>query len=319
MGTERLTAADDDAGSRLDAWLHRRLPRWSRTRLQQWIRDGHVRVDGSPASPGRRLRGGESIEVAPPAPAPSVLEPVAMPLEVLYRDDALLVLVKPAGLVVHPGAGTHGPTLVHGLLALGVGLSGIGGEQRPGIVHRLDRDTSGVMVVACRDDAHRALSDAFRRREVEKEYRAICWGRPTPAEGRIELPIGRDPRRRTTMSTRGTRLRDARTGYRVLEALPGFSVLALRIETGRTHQIRAHLRALGHPVVGDRAYGGAGWQRLRDGGQRAAVRGFDRLALHAHGLAFRHPDDGRPLCFTAPVPEAMIALVAALRGERSAP
>jgi len=169
------------------------------------------------------------------------------------------------------------------------------------------------MVVACRDASHRALSDAFRRREVDKEYRAVCWGRPEPASGKIDLALGRDPRNRTTMSPRGRKLREARTSYRILERLPGFSLLALRIETGRTHQIRAHLRALGHPVVGDRVYGGYGWQRLRSRSQRAAVRELDRLALHAHRLSFRHPGDGRTLEFVAPMPEALIQLVRRLR------
>ena len=310
---ERLVAEVGAAGSRLDAYLARRLTAWSRSRLQQWIRDGRVRVDGDAAAPGLRLHGGESIEVRPEEIRPAVLTPVAMPLEVLYRDEDLLVLVKPAGLVVHPGAGTRGPTLAHALLALGVGLSGIGGAQRPGIVHRLDRDTSGLMVVACRDASHRALSEAFQRREVEKEYRAICWGRPEPPVGLIDLPIGRDPVRRTTMSPRGRRLREARTGYRVIERIPGFSLLALRLETGRTHQIRAHLKSLGHPVVGDRDYGGAGWTRLRDPELREALRHFDRLALHAGGLAFRHPSDGRRMEVRIPLPERFEGLLQRMR------
>ena len=310
---ERLVADDDAAGSRLDAYLAGRLKSWSRSRLQQWIREGRVQVDGEAVAPGRRLRGGEAIVVHPAEVRPATLEPVAMALEVLPRDEDLLVLVKPAGLVVHPGAGTRAPTLVHGLLALGVGLSGIGGQQRPGIVHRLDRDTSGLMVVACTDAAHRALSRAFQRREVDKEYRAVCWGHPDPPTGLIDLALGRDPARRTTMSPRGRRLRDARTGYRVIERLPGFSLLALRLETGRTHQIRAHLKSLGHPVVGDRSYGGAGWQRLRDAEVREAVRELDGLALHAHRLAFQHPRDDRRMEFTAPLPDRMTTLLQRIR------
>jgi 23S rRNA pseudouridine1911/1915/1917 synthase len=313
-----LLAGQDARGARLDAYLARRLPAWSRSRLQQWIRAGRVRVDGAAAAPGRRLRGGEAIQVQPES-RPARLAPVPMPIEVLFRDDDLVVLVKPAGLVVHPGAGARGPTLAHGLLALGVGLSGLAGEQRPGIVHRLDRGTSGLMVVACHDAAHRALARAFQERRVRKEYRAVCWGRPVPARGVVDLAIGRDPVRRTTMSPRGRRRRAAVTRYEVLEALPGFSLLGLRPETGRTHQIRAHLKSLGHPVVGDRDYGGAGWRQVRDRDLREALRRFDRLALHAWRLAFVHPLRGEPLEFTAGLPAEIEALLACMRAAGAPP
>ena len=311
-GRESLTAGPEGAGTRLDQYLADRLPQFSRTRLQEWIRAGHVRVDGVASRPNRRLHGGEAIEVLPPVSTPSRLAPAAIPLEVLHRDEHLLVLVKPAGLVVHPGAGTRGPTLVHALLGLGATLSGVGGEERPGIVHRLDRDTSGVMVVACSDAAHRALAAAFQERRVEKEYRAICWGSVAPRSGLIDLPIGRDPVRRRTMSPRGRKLRDARTRYRTLESLPGFTYLEIGLETGRTHQIRAHLRSRGHPIVGDREYGGAGWQRVRRPELREAIRAFDRLALHAHRLRFAHPVSGEPLDFQAPLPAALTALLACM-------
>jgi 23S rRNA pseudouridine1911/1915/1917 synthase len=289
--------------------LTERLPQFSRSRLQGWIRDGHVRVGGEPARPNRTLRAGERIEVRPPAATAATLSPADIPLEVLHRDDDLLVLVKPAGLVVHPGAGTKGPTLVHALLGLGVRLSGVGGEDRPGIVHRLDRDTSGLMIVACSDRAHRRLSAAFHDRKVEKEYRALCWGAVSPGQGLIDQPLGRDPMRRRTMSPRGRKLRDARTRYRTLAAYPGFTYLSLLLETGRTHQIRAHLRALGHPVLGDREYGGAGWQRIRRADLREALRGFDRLALHAYRLGFAHPATGEALEFIAPVPPSFQRLL----------
>jgi 23S rRNA pseudouridine1911/1915/1917 synthase len=309
----RVTVGPEDAGGRLDVWLAQRFPEWSRSRLQEWIRGGNVLVDGGPAPSNRRLRGGEEIDIRPPAVRASTLEAVEMPLTVLHRDPHLLVLIKPAGLVVHPGAGTQAPTLVHGLLALGAGLSTIGGEERPGIVHRLDRDTSGLMVVACDDVAHRGLSAAFAERRVRKQYHALCWGRPREPSGLIDLAIGRDPVNRTTMSPRGRNRREARTGYRVVEEFAGFSLLELDLMTGRTHQIRAHLKSLGHPVVGDHSYGGGGWSQVRDTVLRAALRRFDRLALHASRLSFEHPITGETLSFEAPLPDEIQALLTLLR------
>jgi len=314
-----LTAGLEGAGARLDQYLADRLPQFSRSRLQQWIRAGHVRVDGEAVRPNRRVRPGERIEVLPPPSTPSRLAPAKIPLEILHRDEHLLVLLKPAGLVVHPGAGTRGPTLVHALLGLGATLSGVGGEERPGIVHRLDRDTSGLMLVACSDAAHRALATAFQERRVEKEYRAICWGNVIPRSGLIDLPIGRDPVRRRTMSPRGRKLREARTRYRTLQPLHGFTYLEIGLETGRTHQIRAHLRSLGHPIVGDREYGGAGWQRIRRPDLREAIRTFDRLALHAHRLRFAHPVSGERLEFEAPLPAALAALLDCMQQTEEAP
>ncbi len=305
----RLQAADDAAGARLDAYLAGRLPQYSRSRLQGWIRAGRVMVDGKAERSNHRLSGGETLEVRPAASEPATLEPADIPLDILHRDDDLLVLNKAAGMVVHPGSGTRATTLVHALLGLGETLSGVGGPERPGIVHRLDKGTSGLMVVARTDHAHRALSDAFRARTVEKEYRALCWGVPRDEEGFIDLPLGRDPRHRTTMSGRGRKLREARTRYRILNRYTGFALLSLILETGRTHQIRAHLKSLGHPVVGDDDYGGGGWRALREPELRDALGDFDRLALHAYRLAFRHPSTGERLEFVAPLPETFAHLV----------
>jgi 23S rRNA pseudouridine1911/1915/1917 synthase len=316
-GTVRLAADEDALDVRLDIYLAQRLPRYSRSRLQGWIRSGRVRVDGEPFPASRRLQGGELLEVHPPPPEPSRLEPADIPLDVIHRDEDLLVLVKPAGMVVHPGSGTRAPTLVHALLGMGETLSGVGGRERPGIVHRLDKDTSGLMLVARNDRTHRALADAFRDREIEKEYRALCWGVPRDREGIIDLPLGRDPRRRTTMSSRGRKRRSARTRYRTLEAYTGFALLRLDLETGRTHQIRAHLKSLGHPVVGDRDYGGGGWQRVRRNDLREALRDFRRLALHACRLAFRHPCSGREMEFSAALPPDFAALLRLLSAEGS--
>ncbi len=305
----RLQAAEEAAGARLDAYLARSLPQYSRSRLQEWIRAGRVMVDGKVERSNHRLSGGETLEVRPAVSEPATLEPAHIPLDILHRDDDLLVLNKAAGMVVHPGSGTRATTLVHALLGMGETLSGVGGPERPGIVHRLDKGTSGLMVVARTDRAHRALSDAFRDRTVEKEYRALCWGVPRDEEGNIDLPLGRDPRRRTMMSGRGRKLREARTRYRILSRYTGFALLSLILETGRTHQIRAHLKSLGHPVVGDDDYGGGGWRALREPELRDALADFDRLALHAYRLAFRHPITGERLEFVAPLPERFAHLV----------
>ncbi|TDI12353.1 MAG: RluA family pseudouridine synthase [Acidobacteria bacterium] len=308
----RVQATSDAAGVRLDTYLAQQLPQYSRSRLQGWIRAGRVQVDGMPQRCNHRLKGGEALVVNPASSEPARLEPADIPLDIVYRDDDLLILNKPAGMVVHPGSGTRATTLVHALLGMGESLSGVGGPERPGIVHRLDKGTSGLMVVARNDTAHRALSDAFQERRVEKEYRALCWGVPRDEEGLIDLPLGRNPRHRTTMSGRGRKLREARTRYRVLTRFTGFALLSLLLETGRTHQIRAHLKSLGHPVVGDDDYGGGGWRALREPVLRQALGDFDRLALHAYRLAFHHPTSNERMEFTAPLPHAFAHLVGLL-------
>lgn len=299
-----LVVAEDASGSRIDTYLAQCLPDVSRSKIQGWIKAGAVTADGVSIRPNHRLRGGEALEVDPPAPTVSRLEPASIPLEIVYRDDDILVLVKAAGMVVHPGVGTDGTTLVHALLGLGEELSGVGGEERPGIVHRLDKGTSGLMVVARNDRAHRKLSESFQARQVLKEYQALCWGVPREREGTIDLPLGRDRLRRTLMSTRSNRRRDAVTHYKVREAYKGFAHLELVLETGRTHQIRAHLKSMGHPVVGDQEYGGARWQQIVQPDLKAAMRDFDRLALHAYRLAFDHPCTSERIDFTAPLPDS---------------
>jgi len=227
---------------------------------------------------------------------------------ILYEDDQLLILDKPAGLTVHPGAGRRQGTLVHQLLGSGRSLSSIGGPERPGIVHRLDRDTSGCLVVARTDAAHHALAAQFRTRRVEKEYRALVWGVPRRPRGRLEAPIGRHPVHRTLMSTRSRAGRAALTEYQVLSSGSGVAWLALMLRTGRTHQIRVHLADLGHPVVGDPLYG----RGAVPASAAAALRACPRLILHARRLAFEHPLEGRRIEVTAPLPAAIEALLAAL-------
>lgn len=310
---ETLTVGPESAGERLDRFLAGRYPSRSRSSLQRMIREGLVRVAGRAVKPSAELRGGDRLEIRFPPPPPTTLVPEPMPLVIVHEDDDLLVLDKPAGLVIHPGAGNERGTLVHGLLARGGALSGVGGPLRPGIVHRLDRGTSGLLVVARTDTAHLALSAQFRGRSVEKVYQALVWGRMRKRTGTIQRAIGRDPKGRQRMSVRARVGRPAVSRWRLVREPAGFSFLEVRPETGRTHQIRVHLQSIGHPIVGDDRYGGAGWRALQDPIRRRAVREFGRLALHAAKLAFVHPRTGDRLTFESPLPDDFRALLEALR------
>jgi 23S rRNA pseudouridine1911/1915/1917 synthase len=301
------------AGERLDRWLAGVMPDLSRARLQAIITAGGVLVDGRVARPSLRLKTGQAISVRLPVPQPAVPLPEDIPLSVVYEDSHLLVVDKPAGLVVHPGAGRATGTLVNALLHRVRDLSGIGGVLRPGIVHRLDRGTSGLLVVAKDDAAHLALSRQFSGRTVEKEYLAIVLGVPRAAEGTIDVPIGRDPVHRKRMSARAPRGRAARSTYRVVEALDGAALLRVRIATGRTHQIRVHLAAVGHPVAGDPTYSGQRRPASRRPEARAALAALSRPALHAAHLAFSHPASGERVSFSSPLPPDLEVLLAALR------
>jgi len=309
---ESLQVLPEQAGQRLDRFLAERFPARSRSALQKLIREGFVTVSGKAARPSAPLRAGDMLEVRFPAPEPAVLQPEPIPLSVLHEDEDLLVLDKPAGLVVHPGAGWERGTLVHALLAREGGLSGLGGARRPGIVHRLDRGTSGLMVVARNDGAHLALADQFRGREVAKVYQALVWGRMRERTGTVDAAIGRDRAHRQKMSVRAPRGRPAVSRWLILRELPGFSLLEVRPETGRTHQIRVHLQSIGHPVVGDSRYGGAAWRGVQDPLRRRALKDFKRLGLHAWRLSFRHPRTGARLSFEAPLPEDFKAVLKAL-------
>jgi 23S rRNA pseudouridine1911/1915/1917 synthase len=304
-----FVVADGDAGLRLDTYLARVLPDISRARAQALIRSTSVQVSGRPAKPSLPLMAGLTIDVEIPAPVPARPEPEALPLQVIHDDEDIVVVDKPAGMVVHPGAGHRGGTLVNALLHHVRGLSGIGGTERPGIVHRLDRGTSGVMVVAKHDRAHQQLSAQFRRREVDKQYLALVWGRP-PASLEMSGLIGRDPRNRQRMSGRAQRGRAAWTAVMQVEPLDGVSLLRVRIGTGRTHQIRVHLSEAGYPIVGDALYGG-----VRKGlpPSLAPLGRLDRPFLHAARLAFRHPGSGQPVVFEAPVPTDLETVLSALR------
>ncbi len=302
----RVRVEPSEAGERLDVFLLSRLPDLTRSRLQKLIREGRVIPSGStaPLKPSRRVKAGEEFLVRVPPPEEPRLEPEEVPLEILYEDAHLAVIVKPPGVVVHPAAGHPRGTLVHGLLARLSGLSGVGGKLRPGIVHRLDKDTSGLMVVAKSDAAHLHLVSLFQSRRVEKWYLALVHGVPEPPSGRIKVPIGRHPVHRQRMLAGAPRGREAETFFRVREVFRRASLLEVRPLTGRTHQIRVHLSYLGHPVVGDPLYGGR-----RPTGPRAG-----RQMLHAWRLGFEHPLTGEKLFFEAPLPRDFEELLEELRG-----
>ena len=302
------------AGTRIDRFLAARYPARSRSALQRMIREGLVTLGGGAVRPSAELHAGERIEVRFPAPPPHILVPEPMALTILHEDPDLLVVDKPAGLVVHPGAGNERGTLVHALIAREGTLSGIGWPKRPGIVHRLDRGTSGLLLVARTDRAHLALARQFKGREVEKIYLALVWGRMRERAGTVERSIGRDRADRKKMSVRALRGRPALSRWRVLVEMPGFSFLEVRPQTGRTHQIRIHLQSIGHPIVGDDRYGGAGWRGVQDPARRRALRVFHRLALHASRLCFLHPVTAQPFAFESPLPEEFRALIEVLKG-----
>lgn len=286
----KLTVQHTDAGQRLDRFLVQALPAFSRSRLQALIRDGFVTMNGNAARPRDLVRAGDVIEWREPEISKIESQPEPMDLEILFEDDDLLVLNKPAGLVVHPGAGHQQHTLVNALLAHCKNLSVIGGKERPGIVHRLDKETSGALVVAKNDAAHRDLSKQFADRTTGKVYLALVAGTPRKSVGTIDAPIARHPVHRHRMSIAERTGRPAKTEYRVLRSSGDRSLVECTIHTGRTHQIRVHLHHLGHPVLGDKVYGG----------KRAG--NSPRQMLHAWKLAFRHPRTDEQLSFTAPIP-----------------
>ena len=295
----------DGAGKRLDAWLTTQEPDLSRARIQALIHDGHILLDGRQVKSSQKLAEGQVISLSIPPPVEVSLKPEDIPLEVLFEDADVIVLNKPAGLVVHPAAGHASGTLVNALLARCPDLAGIGGEKRPGIVHRLDRDTTGVMVVAKNEIAMRSLVNQFRNRQVTKEYLALVWGHLNPLAGRAETLIGRNPHDRKKMCTRPDIGREAVTIYETVKTFAATSLVKVRIETGRTHQIRVHMAHLGHSVVGDPQYG-----RSRPGVLPVPVP--ERQMLHAARLTFIHPRTGKPMVFDAPLPGEMSGLIAAL-------
>lgn len=308
--TLTFTVDEADAGARLDAYLAARVAHVSRTRLKQLIDDGEVLVGSRAAKPSHKLKAGETIELETPAPLASNFLPEDIPLDIIYEDDSVIVVNKPAGLVVHPAAGVPAGTLAN---ALAFRLQNAEAQfPRVGIVHRLDRDTSGLVVVAKTAEAHESLMEQFRAREVFKSYVALVHGATREDKGRIEEPIGRDARHRTRMAVvRGGR--HALSLWRVRQRFTRFTRLDVEIKTGRTHQIRVHLAWIKHPVVGDKVYGaGRDNQIIADARVRTAVAKLDRQFLHAERLGFRHPQTGEYVKFRAPLPPELSAVLDAL-------
>jgi 23S rRNA pseudouridine1911/1915/1917 synthase len=299
-GPLEFLVSADDAGTRLDTFLGNRPGLGSRSQVARWIQSGAVTVDGARRVKSYLLSEGERVAVEPveEAPFPLVAEALAVP--VLYEDEWLLVVDKPAGMPVHPSRGHSSGTLVHALL--GHGLAG-GEEFRPGVVHRLDKDTTGVLVVAKSVEVHRRLIAMMRHREVDRRYLALVHGRFANESGTIEAPVGRDPVRRKSMAVGGVAAREARTHFRVLEALGDFTLVEARLETGRTHQIRVHFLAIGHPVAGDPTY------------TRRDTLGLGRQFLHSYRLVFTHPMTGEAIDIEAPLPADLVEILARLRAD----
>jgi 23S rRNA pseudouridine1911/1915/1917 synthase len=301
-----VSVDSEDSGKRLDSFLHERFPEYSRARLQNWIKQDRVQVNAAPARASHTLRPGDAVTLTPAGLPPLRAEPEELPLKVLYQDEDVVVVDKPAGMVVHAGAGhTHG-TLVNALLHHFGSLSGISGEIRPGIVHRLDRETSGVMVIARNDLAHQSLAAQFQSRKVEKVYLTLVHGLLNPPQGRITAPIARDPVRRIRMTTKLLSGRSALSEYKTLEAFDRFSYLEVRIGTGRTHQIRVHLASLRHPVFGDSLYGAPT--------SVPSLPPLGRFFLHAHRLAFDSPSSGGRISIESPLAPELATVLETLRG-----
>ncbi len=310
MMTQKLTVDAAAAGTRLDVWLGEAMS-LTRSAAVRLIEEGNVRVDGRAAQKRLLLRGGEVIEADVPDPVPAEAQPQEIPLDIVYEDGDIIVVNKPSGMVVHPAAGNPDGTLVNALLwHCGDSLSGVGGVIRPGIVHRIDKDTSGLLVVAKHDEAHLTLAAGLKDHAISRVYEAIAVGSLREEEGTVNAPIGRHPtdRKRMAVLHGSPTAREAITHYRVLERYPGFTYLQCRLETGRTHQIRVHMASLGHPLLGDPVYGGdkTRFSRLHP----ELIHG---QCLHARELHFTHPRSGEPMCFSAPLPDDFIATLDKLR------
>lgn len=294
------------SGVRLDAWLAEEAPEHSRARWQALIKEGHVTVNGKPVKPNHKLCAEDRVAWSLPEPAEVETLPEKIPLDILYEDRDIIVISKPAGLVVHPAAGNETGTLVNALLHHCTDLAGIGGERRPGIIHRLDKDTSGVMVIAKTEAAMNELSRQFKERETEKEYLAIIRGVPPGTHGTVETTIGRHPVHRKKMAANVRNGKRAVSHYETVEAFSDASLVRVKIETGRTHQIRVHMAHIKHPIIGDTVYGRGRASSIKAG----------RQMLHAARLSLNHPKSGKPMTFEAPLPADMEALLKQLRSEQ---
>lgn len=306
-----LVITPGETPKRLDLFLANREPTLSRSALQRLIQDGRITINGESVRPSQKIKPGDRIRLDIPRPEPLDLKPEAIPLALLFEDESLLVLTKPAGLVVHPAPGHWSGTLVNALLhhfkSPEGSLSTIGGKERPGLVHRLDKETSGVMVVAKTDQAHRALAAQFKRHSITRVYEALVWGAPKKSDGVIDLAIGRDSKERKKFSARTARPKESVTAYKVEQRLgKAATLVALFPRTGRTHQIRVHLASIGHPILGDPTYGGS---KVKE------INGVivPRVMLHARTLGFEHPVTRDHHEFSAPMPADMEGVIQALR------
>ncbi len=309
-----IPVPDDAVGQRLDAFLAGSLPAFSRSALQRLIEEGRVLVNGRQQRPSYKVAAGEAVTVTVPPPVPTTPQAEAIPLQVVYEDHDLIVINKPAGMTVHPGAGVDFGTLVNALLAHCTDLSGIGGELRPGIVHRLDKGTSGLLVAAKHDVAHRGLAEQFSVHSIKRLYWALVYGSPAADSGRISGIIGRHPTERLRLSGKARQGKQAVTNWRVLERFGSASLVQLRLETGRTHQIRVHLTEAGMPLLGDPLYPDGGrFNNLKDLVLKKMIGGLGRQALHARVLGFVHPVSGQYLEFSADPPEDVMAVLRYLR------
>lgn len=305
MRTLEWSVPAESAGRRLDAWLAENCGELSRSALQARIEAGDVLCNGAPANKKYKVRAGDSLRLTLPDPQPIEAQPQDIPLDIVYEDADLLVVNKPKGMVVHPAPGNPDGTLVNALLYhCAGGLSGIGGAIRPGIVHRIDKDTSGLLVVAKNDAAHQALSEQMSVHSIHRVYHAVVYGNLKAEEGFVEAPIGRDPRDRKRMAVTQTNAKYAYTGWRVLERFGGFTYVACQLKTGRTHQIRVHMASIGHPLAGDPVYG-----------PRRCLAALGGQCLHAKELGFLHPTTGAWMQFTSPLPAWFEEYLARLRKE----
>lgn len=318
-GAITLHVKPSDEGKRLDVFVASQLSNYTRTFIAGLIGEQHLTVNNRPKKPGYRVKPGDKISGIIPAPVEIKLKAEPIALDILYEDDAIVVVNKQPGLVVHPAAGHDGGTLVNGLLYHCTDLKGIGGEIRPGIVHRLDKDTSGTLVVAKNERAHAHLSRQFKNRHVQKEYLALVYGITATSSGTIKLPIGRHPTDRKRMSTISPRARTAETQWKIAEKFDGFTLLQVRLKTGRTHQIRVHCSAMHHPIVGDKVYGPRRPQKIVAGERQQSdmilliLKSVERQMLHAWRLSFRHPHTSKTVTFESPVPPDMANIIQKLR------
>ena len=320
-GAARRVAAavlQREAGTRLDLWLAARLPEHSRTRIKALVDGGYVSVGGARSRASHRLKAGERVEATVPPPPPEETVPEPIPLRIVFEDEHVLVVDKPAGMVTHPGAGRPTGTLAAAALAHAPGVAGVGGPRRPGIVHRLDKGTSGLIVLAKTPQAYESLTAQLSARTVSRRYLAVAQGVVRRAEGVIDAAIGRDPRSRVRMAVaRAGKGKRAVTRFRVLERLRDATLVECRLETGRTHQIRVHMASLGHPLLGDHTYGRRAARTAADPELDTLIAGLGGVALHAAGLAFLHPATGEPLVFASPLPDRIERLLCRLRDRSS--